>query len=41
MRTSVITEALSSSDKNEIKGMIKAQLLALFYKLYMKKSFWS
>lgn len=36
-----IKEELTRDDKSEIKNMIKAQLLALFYKLYMKKSFWS
>lgn len=36
-----LNEELTRDDKREVKDMIKAQLLALFYKLYMKKSFWS
>jgi uncharacterized protein YbcI len=39
IRTS-LTEALSREDRLEIKDIIKAQLLSLFYKLYIKKSFW-
>lgn len=36
----LVTEELTDKDKLEIKSMIKAQLLSLFYKLYIKKSFW-
>jgi hypothetical protein len=36
-----IKEELSREDKSTVKDMIKSQLLALFYKLYIKKSFWS
>lgn len=36
----VVTEELSREEKNQVKDMIRAQLLNLFYKLYIKKSFW-
>lgn len=36
----ILTEELSREDKSTIKDMIRAQLLSLFYKLYIKKSFW-
>jgi len=39
MRT-IVTEELSREDKNKIKDMIRSALLNLFYKLYIKKSFW-
>lgn len=37
----LINEELTQNDKEVIKSMIKAQLLSLFYKLYIKKSFWA
>jgi len=37
----LLVEELTTDDKNKIKDMISAQLLSLFYKLYIKKSFWS
>ena len=37
----LIREELDRKEKAEIKDIIRATLLNLFYKLYIKKSFWS
>lgn len=37
----LISEELDKDDERKIKDMIRSQLLSLFYKLYIKKSFWS
>ena len=41
MKTQILNEELTREDTEAIKSMIKAQLLSLFYKLYVKKNFWS
>jgi len=37
----LVQEELDRKTKAEIKDIIRAQLLKLFYTLYVKKSFWS
>lgn len=40
MNQYLLREELTREDEKKIKQMIKAQLLSLFYTLYVKKSFW-
>jgi len=37
----ILQEELDKKDERRVKDLIRSALLSLFYKLYIKKSFWS
>lgn len=41
LQPKVLQEELDDAERKEVKRIIKAQLLRLFYTLYVKKNFWS